>query len=77
MGHVPTKAASDMRSRGQAHTLVANGSQDVLIAHGGATTGDSLFLRGGRLVHSTNAGGKRVTVKPDRSVPSRPSVHDA
>jgi hypothetical protein len=74
MSRVPTKPASDMRSRGQAHTLVANGSRGVLIARGDATTGDSRFLRRGRLVHSTNAGGKYVTVKPDRLVPSRPSV---
>jgi hypothetical protein len=72
MGHVPTEVAPDVRSRGyliEAHAQVGNGAEGVLIAHGDATTGYSLFLRGGRLLHDMNVGGEHVIVESGRLVP--------
>jgi arylsulfatase A-like enzyme len=72
MGHVPTEVAPDVRSRSymiEAHALVAEGSEGVLIAHGDATTGYSLFLQDGRLVHDMNVGGEHIVIESDRPVP--------
>ncbi|MDR3531641.1 MAG: arylsulfatase [Rhodopila sp.] len=71
MGHVPTEVAPDVRSRSyliEAHALIGEGSEGVLIAHGDATTGYSLYLRNGRLVHDMNVGGEHVIVESDRLV---------
>ncbi|MFN0185592.1 MAG: arylsulfatase [Aquabacterium sp.] len=62
MGHLPTDVAPDVRGRGYriaAHVRVddpasANG---VLLAHGDATSGYTLYLRDGHLVHDMNIGG--------------------
>ena len=61
MGHVPTDVAPDIRSR--SYTIEANveiaegGAQGVLISHGDATSGYSLYLKDGFLVHDLNIGG--------------------
>ncbi|WP_119419852.1 arylsulfatase [Desertibaculum subflavum] len=71
MGHVPTDVAPDVRSRSytiEADARVDAGSEGVLIAHGDATSGYSLYLRDGRLAHDMNIGGKHVTVVSDRKV---------
>jgi arylsulfatase len=71
MGHVPTDVAPDVRSRSyriEADVRVAEGDQGVLIAHGDATSGYSLFLRGDRLEHVMNIGGTHVRVQSDRPV---------
>ena len=66
MGHVPTDVAPDVRSRN--YTIEADvevppgGGSGVLIAHGDATSGYSLFLRDGHLVHVLNIGGERTEV---------------
>ena len=61
MGHLPTEVAPDLRSRSyriEAHvTLPDAPAQGVLIAHGDATCGYSLYLKDGVLVHDANVGG--------------------
>ncbi len=72
MGHVPTEVAPDLRSRGyliEAHVQIGDDANGVLIAHGDATTGYSLFLRDGRLLHDMNIGGEHVIVESDRIIP--------
>lgn len=72
MGHVPTEVAPDVRSRSykiEAHVQIDAQSEGVLIAHGDATTGYSLFVKNGRLVHDLNIGGEHVIVTSDRPIP--------
>ena len=72
MGHVPTEVAPDIRSRSyriEAHAWIDAGSEGVLIAHGDATTGYSLYVRDGRLIHDMNVGGEHVVVESDRPIP--------
>ncbi|MBY0334595.1 MAG: arylsulfatase [Acetobacteraceae bacterium] len=72
IGHVPTEVAPDLRSRGYRIAAEAEfGCADsgVLIAHGDATSGYSLYLRDGHLVHDMNIGGEHVLVVSDRAVP--------
>src|SRR4029079_16869884 len=77
MGHVPTDVAPDVRSRSytiEAHVEIADeGADGVLIAHGDATSGYSLYIRDGRLVHDLNIGGGHNIVSSDRKVP--PGTH--
>lgn len=71
MGHVPTDVAPDIRSRSyfiEAHARLEGEDEGVLIAHGDATCGYSLFVRDGRLVHVMNIGGKLVTLASDRTI---------
>ncbi|MCF8506889.1 MAG: arylsulfatase [Caulobacter sp.] len=71
MGHVPTDVAPDIRSRSyfiEAEARLAAGDEGVLIAHGDITSGYSLFVRDGRLVHDMNIGGKHVSLTSDRPV---------
>jgi arylsulfatase A-like enzyme len=74
MGHVPTDVAPDVRSR--SYTIEAfveigdAGAEGVLIAHGDATTGYSLYIKDGHLVHDLNIGGGHEIVVSDRKVPS-------
>jgi arylsulfatase len=74
MGHLPTDVAPDLRSR--SYTITADveipedGAEGVLIAHGDATGGYSLFVRDGRLVHDLNIGGRHRLVTSDAAVPS-------
>jgi arylsulfatase A-like enzyme len=73
MGHVPTDVAPDVRSRSyriEADVGIDTAkAQGVLIAHGDATSGYSLYLQDGRLVHDVNIGGEHVIVRSDRAVP--------
>jgi len=74
MGHVPTDVAPDVRSR--SYTIEANveigeaGADGVLISHGDATSGYSLYVSDGHLVHDLNIGGSHQIVRSDRSVPT-------
>ncbi|HEY9237164.1 MAG TPA: arylsulfatase [Phenylobacterium sp.] len=71
MGHVPTDCAPDVRSRSyfiEADVTVKDGDEGVLVAHGDATSGYSLFVRDGRLHHTLNIGGLRTTVSSDRVI---------
>jgi hypothetical protein len=74
MGHVPTDVAPDVRSR--SYTIEADveigaaGAEGVLIAHGDATSGYSLYLKDSVLVHDLNIGGGHEIVRSDRRVPS-------
>ena len=76
MGHIPSEVAPDLRSR--SYTIEATceitdeGASGVLIAHGDATSGYSLFVRDGRLVHDLNVGGQHQLVVSDRPVPLGP-----
>jgi arylsulfatase len=66
MGHLPSEVAPDIRSRSyliEADAHVTAGCEGVLIAHGDATTGYSLYLRSGHLVHDMNVGGEHVLVR--------------
>lgn len=66
MGHVPTDVAPDIRSRD--FTIEADveipkgGAEGVLIAHGDATSGYSLYIRDRRLHFTLNIGGNLTTV---------------
>ena len=74
MGHVPTDVAPDVRSRSytiEAHVEVGDGgAEGVLIAHGDATSGYSLFVKDGHLVHDLNIGGGHEIVTSSRRVPA-------
>ncbi len=75
MGHVPTDVAPDLRSRSYTITaeveMPSDGSgEGVLIAHGDATTGYSLYVEDGHLVHDLNIGGTHQLVRSDRPVPT-------
>ncbi|HNR84146.1 arylsulfatase [Ottowia sp.] len=73
MGHLPTDVAPDVRSRSyriEAELLIPEGgAEGVLIAHGDATSGYSLYLQGGHLVHDLNIGGLHQLLRSDRAVP--------
>ncbi len=73
MGHLPTDVAPDVRSRAfviEAHARLDAASEGVLIAHGDATCGYSLFVRDGRLIYDMNVGGQHATTVSDRPVPA-------
>ena len=74
MGHLPTDVAPDVRARDyiiEAEVKIdAGGAAGVLIAHGDATSGYSLYIQGGHLVHDMNIGGAHVLLRSDRPVPS-------
>jgi arylsulfatase A-like enzyme len=76
MGHVPSDVAPDVRSRSYEITAYLNpggdaGDRDgVLLAHGDATCGYSLFVRDGLLVHDLNIGGTHQLVTSVRPVPA-------
>jgi arylsulfatase len=72
MGHLPTDVAPDVRSRAfviEAEATLAPGDEGVLIAHGDATCGYSLYVRGGRLVYDMNVGGAHAVTTSDRALP--------
>ena len=73
VGHIPTDAAPDVRGRTyliEADAHIPNlGAEGVLIAHGDATSGYSLYVQDGRLVHDLNIGGAHQVIVGDRSVP--------
>lgn len=74
MGHVPTDVAPDVRSRNYSIEadveIGAGGAEGVLIAHGDATSGYSLYIKDGLLVHDLNIGGGHEIVTSDRKVPA-------
>jgi arylsulfatase A-like enzyme len=74
MGHVPTDVAPDVRSRSytiEAHVEIDDaGAEGVLIAHGDATSGYSLYIKDDFLVHDLNIGGGHDIVTSDRKVPA-------
>jgi len=73
MGHVPSDVAPDVRSRSYRIeadvTIPKGGAKGVLVAHGDGTSGYSLYLREGRLVHDLNIGGEHTVLTSDRPVP--------
>jgi arylsulfatase len=79
MGHLPTDVAPDLRSRSYTvtarATIPADGAEGVLVAHGDATSGWSLFVRDGVLVHDLNIGGTHQLVSADRPIPTG-ATHD-
>jgi arylsulfatase len=73
MGHLPTDVAPDVRARTyriEAEVRMVPGDEGVLIAHGDATSGYSLYVRDGRLHHTLNIGGQKTTAVSDRPVPA-------
>jgi arylsulfatase A-like enzyme len=74
MGHVPTDVAPDVRSRSytiEAHVEIGEaGAEGVLIAHGDATSGYSLYVKDGHLIHDLNIGGGHEIVTSDRKIPT-------
>ncbi|MDE2362233.1 MAG: arylsulfatase [Hyphomicrobiales bacterium] len=74
MGHVPTDVAPDVRSRSYSIEADVNlpdaSAEGVLIAHGDATSGYTLYVKGGRLVHDLNIGGVHTVVTSDRALAS-------
>lgn len=73
MGHVPTDVAPDVRSRSYtitAYVDIPDGrSEGVLISHGDATSGYSLYVRNGLLFHDLNIGGEHQILRSNRAVP--------
>ena len=76
MGHIPSDVAPDLRSRSYRITatvkIPTTGAEGVLVAHGDATSGYSLFVRNNRLVHDLNIGGNHHIIESDREVPTGP-----
>ncbi|MBI3516636.1 MAG: arylsulfatase, partial [Proteobacteria bacterium] len=73
MGHVPSEVAPDVRTRSyliEAFVELTGGDSGVLIAHGDMTTGYSLYVQDGRLVHDWNVGGEHVIVRSDTAIPA-------
>jgi arylsulfatase A-like enzyme len=71
MGHLPTDISPDVRSRSffiEAHVTITGADQGVLIAHGDATCGYSLFVRDGRLIYDMNVGGLHAQTVSDRPI---------
>ena len=63
MGHIPTDIAPDLRARSyriEAHVTVTPGDEGVLIAHGDATCGYSLYVKDGRLHFDVNVGEHQI-----------------
>ena len=74
MGHIPSDVAPDLRSRSYTITahvdIPATGAEGVLIAHGDSTTGYSLYVQDGHLVHDLNIGGSHQIVRSSDRVPA-------
>lgn len=73
MGHLPNEVAPDVRSRNyliEAHVRTDTAAaQGVLVAHGDATSGYSLYLDShGHLVHDMNIGGVHHVITSDQAV---------
>ena len=77
MGHLPSDVAPDLRARSytiEAQVLIPQtGAEGVLLAHGDATSGYSLYLQDGLLVHDLNIGGVHQILRS--SVPVPPGRH--
>jgi len=78
MGHLASDVAPDVRSRSYRIVaeveIPADGARGVLVAHGDATSGYTLYVDDGRLVHDLNVGGTHHVVRSDR--PIEPGRHD-
>ncbi|MCW5760614.1 MAG: arylsulfatase, partial [Phenylobacterium sp.] len=73
MGHLPTDVAPDVRARSyriEADVALTPGCEGVLLAHGDATSGYALYVKDGRLHHTLNIGGEKVTVSSDPLPPT-------
>jgi arylsulfatase A-like enzyme len=71
VGHIPTEVAPDVRGRSyliEADVEIKQGDHGVLIAHGDATSGYSLYVEAGHLVHDLNIGGGHQIVRSDRAI---------
>ncbi|MFW2332615.1 arylsulfatase [Ilumatobacter sp.] len=72
MGHLASDVAPDVRSR--SYRIVAeveipdDGADGVLVAHGDATSGYTLYVDDRHLVHDLNVGGTHHVVRSDRPV---------
>ena len=67
MGHVPTDVAPDLRSRSyRIEADVEVPGEGVLIAHGDMTSGYSLYVQDGHLVHDFNIGATHQIVRSGR-----------
>ncbi len=78
MGHLPSEVAPDLRSRSYTITAEVDFTgveqpHGVLIAHGDATSGYSLFVDNGVLAHDLNIGGSHQVVRSEQRVPSGPT----
>jgi len=74
LGHVPTDAAPDLRSRSYTITAeILEPGRGVLVAHGDETCGYSLHVDAdGHLVHDLNVGGNHDVARSDRPLPAGP-----
>ena len=72
MGHLPTDVAPDVRSRSYAIEaevqIPETGAEGVLIAHGDATSGYSLYIQDGHLVHDLNIGGVHQVLRSSHRI---------
>ena len=76
MGHLPSDVAPDLRSRSYRINvdveILSNIDSGVLIAHGDATGGYSLYMDKGHLVHDLNIGGThQLLTTPEPVLPGR------
>jgi arylsulfatase A-like enzyme len=76
MGHLPSDVAPDLRSRSYRINvdveILSNIDSGVLIAHGDATGGYSLYMDNGHLVHDLNIGGThQLLTTPEPVLPGR------
>ena len=74
MGHLPRDVAPDLRSRSYTITasleLPSDSDNGVLIAHGDATGGYSLYFENGFICHDLNIGGSHEIVKSNAPIPA-------
>jgi hypothetical protein len=73
VGHIPTDVAPDLRSRSytiRAHINMSSDAEGVLISHGDATSGYSLFILNGHLEHDLNIGGSHQRVRSSQPIPT-------
>ena len=69
MGHLPTDLAPDVRSRSyHIEAEIISPGEGVLMAHGDATSGYSLYVQDGRLHYTLNIGGQLTTLASDQPV---------
>jgi arylsulfatase len=72
MGHLPSDVCPDVRSCNytiEAEVSVTSAQANgVIIAHGDATSGYSLYLQDGFLVHDINVGGKHQIIRSEKRV---------
>lgn len=73
LGHVPTDAAPDLRSRSYTITVeILEPGDGVLVAHGDETSGYSLHVQDGHVVHDLSVGGHHDVVRATRPLPDGP-----